>query len=225
MSASKNLKPLDSRNIGILFFSALGISLLVLVLLFSFFFKNLDFNLKTKELEEAPRLEEAVQVESTTNPNEADVVNSETLEERLDVNVPEEAGRLRRFNQNADQNKARKSVPYVGIETKKNEASSKKEAPVKENTSVPVPSDETPEATSPSLRSKTTVAVQKYRVYLGGFFSREDAEATQSRLKAQGYSSILKQTNSGFEVQLGVYTDADTAKQTATSTGASLEAL
>jgi cell division septation protein DedD len=76
----------------------------------------------------------------------------------------------------------------------------------------------TPEATS-----KTAAVVQKFRVYLGGFFSRGDAEATQDRLKAQGYNSIIKQSSSGFEVQLGIYNDEATAKSVATSTGASLE--
>jgi cell division septation protein DedD len=78
----------------------------------------------------------------------------------------------------------------------------------------------TPEATP-----KPVAVVQKFRVYLGGFFSRGDAEATQTRLKTQGYNSIVKQSGGGFEVQLGIYNDEATAKSVATSTGASLEAF
>jgi cell division septation protein DedD len=213
---------LGSRNVWVLFFSALSISLLVLLLLFSFFFKNLDFNVKTKALDEAPTLETGINMQSTeAMPAEEEGLDPQTLSDRVQLNVPEEAGRLR--------NKAfakKKTDPYVGLDapkSKKNATSTLAPTPA----SAPSPSTTETETTAPSpvATVKPVTPTQKFRVYLGGFFSRGDAEATQSRLKAQGYNSIIKQSSTGFEVQLGLYDNEDTAKNVASSTGASLEGL
>jgi cell division septation protein DedD len=220
MSLSKTL---GSRNVWVLFFSALSISLLVLLLLFSFFFKNLDFNVKTKELDEAPTLETGINMQNTeVSSPEEEGVDPQELKDRLRLNVPDEAGRLR--NNTTQANNKKKTDAYVGLDAPKRKLSNK-------STLAPTPaSPETMQTNevdattpTPEATSKTAAVVQKFRVYLGGFFSRGDAEATQDRLKAQGYNSIIKQSSSGFEVQLGIYNDEATAKSVATSTGASLE--
>ena len=224
MSLSKTL---GSRNVWVLFFSALSISLLVLLLLFSFFFKNLDFNVKTKELDEAPTLETNINMQNTevTSP-EDEGLDPQELKDRLRLNVPDEASRLRETSKQSGTSTNKKKDPYVGLEAPKQKASSK-------STLAPTPaSAEPPQAdqaqtTQPVTEStpKVVEAVQKFRVYLGGFFSRGDAEATQTRLRTQGYNSIVKQGSGGFEVQLGIYNDESTAKNVATATGASLEAF
>jgi len=219
MSLSKTL---GSRNIWVLFFSALSISLLVLLLLFSFFFKNLDFNVKTKELNEAPTLETGINMQNTevTSPAE-EGVDPQELKDRLRLNVPDEAGRLRNNSREINQ---KKKEPFVGIDSSKAKATTKSTLPPTPPSAESVRNKETEALNaSPEATPKAVSVAQKFRVYLGGFFSRGDAEATQERLKTQGYSSIVKQSNSGFEVQLGIYNDEATAKSVATATGASLE--
>ncbi len=219
MSLSKTL---GSRNVWVLFFSALSISLLVLLLLFSFFFKNLDFKVKTKELDEAPTLETGINMQNTeVSSPEEEGLDPQELKDRLRLNVPDEAGRLR--NQSTTK---KKTDAYVGVDAPKRKAVAKPSlAPTP--VSAETPETASVEATSPTPEAtpKAVAVVQKFRVYLGGFFSRGDAEATQSRLKAQGYNSIVKQSSGGFEVQLGIYNDESTAKSVATATGASLEAF
>jgi cell division protein FtsN len=217
MSLSKTL---GSRNVWVLFFSALSISLLVLLLLFSFFFKNLDFNVKTKELDEAPILETGINMQNTevTSPEE-EGLDPQELKDRVRLNVPDEAGRLR----NQDNIQKRRDT-YVGLDAAKRKTPTKSTLPPTPEKAESVESN-TAEATTPPVEAtpKAVAVVQKFRVYMGGFFSRGDAESTQSRLKAQGYNSIVKQSSGGFEVQLGIYNDESTAKSVATATGASLE--
>jgi cell division protein FtsN len=217
MSLSKTL---GSRNIWVLFFSALSISLLVLLLLFSFFFKNLDLGIQTKELSEAPTLRTGVNMQNTAL-NEEETLDAESLQDRVRVNVPSEAERLKRI---AKESKTTTTTPkkqeaYVGIDA------SQASNPKTQEDLAPVPEASSEATPQKALTAPQASVVKKFRVYLGGFFTKGDAEATQARLKAQGYNSIIKQSNSGFEVQLGVFTDEPTAKAMASSTGASLESL
>ena len=216
MSLSKTL---GSRNIWVLFFSALSISLLVLLLLFSFFFKNLDLGIQTKELSEAPTLESGVNMQNTAL-NEEEPLDAESLQDRVRVNVPSEAERLRRIAKESKNNTTptKKQDAYVGIDA------SQASNPKTQENLAPVPeasTDPNPPATTP----KDVSIAKKFRVYLGGFFTKSDAEATQARLKTQGYNSIIKQSSSGFEVQLGIFNDESSAKAVASSTGASLESF
>jgi hypothetical protein len=89
-SAKKRPLPNNLKTLLILFFGAMAISLVVLVLIFSLFFRNLDFSFKTKELETTPLLEGGTQA----TPVATDSLPSQDAVDRwlggVQLNVPGE---------------------------------------------------------------------------------------------------------------------------------------
>jgi cell division septation protein DedD len=231
---------LGAKNVLILFFSALSVSLLVLLLLFSFFFKNLNFSVKTKDLEEAPILQEAplegrpALTEESSLVNTNDSWDAKSLANRLRINVPKEAERVREILTDPTEAKTNVEDYYIGVETdymppkydleplpnlSDDEGAEADSAP-------PSPVPALPSESSPSTSETpalSTVTPSRYRVYIGGFLNRADAEAARARIAAQGYAPIVKASGATYQVQTGVYSSKAQANTVASSTGGSVE--
>jgi hypothetical protein len=80
---------LSSRNLLILFFSALGVSLVVLLLCW-LFFKNLDFSFHTKTLDPVPSLATATNAPLEAPAESEPPLPLETLLNQVRLNVPGE---------------------------------------------------------------------------------------------------------------------------------------
>ena len=80
---------LSSRNLLILFFSALGVSLVVLLLCW-LFFKNLDFSFHTKTLDPVPSLATATNAPLESPVESEPPLPLETLLNQVRLNVPGE---------------------------------------------------------------------------------------------------------------------------------------
>jgi cell division protein FtsN len=236
---------LGTRNVLILFFSALSISLLLLLVLFSVFFKNLDFSVKTKDLSTAPTLgaESSSPGDVETIPEApANPWSSEAIRQKLNLILPGEAKTLKDSVENQTQtlegevpksSKPQKNVKpeeyYMGVETDPSSVTLDEDG---NETYAPEASAPTPGGTAISTRDdspKVNVvqpapAAKMYRVFMGGFASRSDAETARSNLQAQGYNAVLKQGSGGYQLQLGVFGDESRARQLAGQTGASVEA-
>ena len=52
-----------------------------------------------------------------------------------------------------------------------------------------------------------------YRVYVGSFKLKSSAEGMEKKLKANGFSTELKQTAGEYTVQVGAYTYIENAKK------------
>jgi hypothetical protein len=114
---------LGFKNVLILFFSAMAVSLVILVLFFGIFFQKLDFSLNTKPLENAPTIidpEAPVpdEAETTTLPDsQLDEVFNE-----IRINVPTDAYKMgKQANPTVDTSttqstvKAKPTEAYVGV--------------------------------------------------------------------------------------------------------------
>lgn len=62
-----------------------------------------------------------------------------------------------------------------------------------------------------------------YRVYLGGFSSVPEAQQAAQRYQSQGINAIVRQSGGRISVQLGVFSNPDSARDLADRTGAALQ--
>jgi cell division protein FtsN len=237
---------LGTRNVLILFFSALSISLLLLLVLFSVFFKNLDLSVKTKDLATAPTLgtESSSPGDVETEPaSPANPWSSEAIRQKLNLILPGEAKKLKDSVENqtkilegdvSKSPKTNKNVKpeeyYMGVEADPSSVTLDEDGETTYDSGTPAP---TPTDDASAMREDTPPKVnvvqpapapKMYRVYMGGFGSRADAEGARANLQAQGYSAVLKQGGAGYQLQLGVFGDESRARQLAGQTGASVEA-
>jgi cell division protein FtsN len=242
---------LGTRNVLILFFSALSISLLLLLVLFSVFFKNLDFSVKTKDLATAPTLgaDSTSPGDVVTTPTIENPWSSEAIRQKLNLILPGEAEKLKKSVEDQTtamegevgkkSSKGSSNVKpdeyYMGVEADPSSITQDENDSSSSDTAAPTPGtgdeSETPASTRKPVEDAPKVNVvqsapasRSYRVYMGGFGSRADAENARANLQAQGYSAVLKQGSGGYQLQLGVFGDEGRARQLAGQTGASVEA-
>jgi|GEM_PF-4412839 len=233
---------LGTKNVLILFFSALSVSLLVLLLLFSFFFKNLNFSVKTKDLENAPVLQDSpidqgsTPAEEGASLNTNDSWNAKSLMNKLRINVPKEAERVQQIITDSPEAKTSADDYYIGVESdikavKKSLKPNAGEPSLDTDTDgedlppaspIPVAPQQT-QSSAEASDALTTVTPSRYRVYLGGFINRADAEAARTRIAAQGYAPIVKASGSTYQVQAGVFSSKKQANGVASAIGASVE--
>jgi cell division protein FtsN len=232
---------LGTRNVFILFFSALSISLLVLLLLFGVFFKKIDLGVKTKDLSSAPTLGTETADPGTaavSTPEEDSFWSPDALRKKVNLTLPEEARQLqesvRQQTASTEGNTVkRKSQKEAGVKPEEyyvgvGQPGTDDDAGLSESpTAPPTPNQEIASASADRPRVNVSQPAQSaggsHRVYMGGFASRRDAETAQANLQAQGYSPIVKETANGVQLQLGVFSDEGKARQMATETGASVE--
>ena len=71
---------------------------------------------------------------------------------------------------------------------------------------------------------KQAPAKKIYRVYLGGFSSRAQANEAKQRYEGQGLSPLVRTINGRTVLQIGVYSSASAARSMAAKTGAAVQA-
>jgi hypothetical protein len=139
---------LGFKNVLILFFSAMAVSLVILVLFFGIFFQKLDFSLNTKPLENAPTIvdPEAPVPDETQTTALPDSQLDEVFNE-IRINVPTDAYKMgKQAHPTVDASpthsavKAKPTKAYVGVGTDASSANSLESASdVQVEPALPVP--------------------------------------------------------------------------------------
>ena len=225
------------RNMLILFFSTLCVSLVLLIILFSFGFKDVDMEFNTKLPEQAPDLGDIYKEEGKPGNSRADGVTSAT------VRVPQ-AGGAHPLESLTGSSPTEDIAPELQDDTEE-----AKKAPLPETKKEDAKKDTGPEnpATLPNAPVpdlKPLVSDQKksdqkaeskkedpapptatYQVYLDGFTSRESAQQAAEKISGSGAQPFVRGTGSGFIVQVGVFSSKDNADAMAGKTGAKVRKL
>jgi len=209
----------------ILFFSTVAVSLVILIIFFSLFFKDVDLKFNTRLPESAPDLGKFYGDEddskasglnrSTINvppefrpmPDEPVSKPSEEKEEVATSSDEETDESVTEQSQERVDIDEQPSAPVPAPAPKEPKKEVKKEAPKKET----LPAEEEKPA-EPSTAS--------YQVYMGDFASREDAEAAAARATAAGVSPLIKHSGGRYTVQLGSFSSKENADSLAGRTGA-----
>ena len=219
---------MGARNLLILFFSALAISLVLLILVLAIFFEPLDLTFKTHLPEAAPT---SAQIESKL-PGEEDSAQDEiplTPEPKpsLSIKVPGES----QTKSSAPTNKTAAEAPEKPSETKPTVGPPLPDAPTKQEppSEKPVPEQAkqpkkpgTPVQASPI---KAPASATLFRVYVTGFSSLSDAQMAASRYASLGVNPTARSLNGRPVLQLGVFSNKAHATTLANQTGAAVQAI
>lgn len=208
------------RNLLILFFSTVVISLVVLTIIFSLFFKNWNIELETRVPESAPDLGALYKKKEAgpDAPSEAAGVTHSTVNVPKDAPIPVEP---------AEDEEA----PAEGIGVLEDGVIPAEEVlpdngqdngglrpliPGAENEpAIPLPGN--PE---PVIQPQPVQQARTFQVYLDGFQTRESAQATADQLKASGIEPFVRGAGNGYLVQVGVYSSRSNAEAMAAKLGA-----
>lgn len=237
---------MSKRNLAILFFSTVAVSLVILIILFSLLFKNVDVSFDTKMPDSAPDLsgfykdgapaqtkgdavsgstirvpqDEASRPAATTTPEE----NSSGLGDE-DLNAPA-AVETEDIAPKTDTTVAPVPVGSTPIKpeaTKPKPPATQTEQPKPAVAPVPKPMRIDPEAGQAPANSTTApkkeTTQSAYQVYIDGFHSKEDAEAKSAQLKSTGQTALVKPAGSGYVVQIGVFGTQQNAQSAAGQSG------
>ena len=234
------------RNLLILFFSTIAVSLVILIIFFSLFFKNVDLTFDTKMPESAPELRDRYK-------------NGGNLEGegglfRSNINVPSE---FRGIDPSAvkpgsaeapaeEEEEVSETDEQATTETEQQEAPTPDTAPVPDSHDdqdraparpepAPAPKPELPKPQAPkpaepkpdlqpvvppaTPTGKKDSGGGSYQVYMDGFGNREAAAA-----KAAEVGGVVRQQGSGYVVQMGVFSSKENADSMANKSGAKVRA-
>lgn len=233
------------RNMVILFLSALGLSLIILIVFFSLFFKNIDLSFDTKLPEAAPDLSDMVEdgdiPPGSNEPSKAEGVFHAT------INVPDEINhQSSAVAEDKPAEAAKDLAPIQGLpenplateETSKpaDDRSSGQNVDKKSAKTVVKPviqskesSKPTPDLGSPppaptpgSPGEAKDVQTTQYNVILQGFSTKQDAELALPRVLDDAPGAFIRKNGSGYMIQLGSFGDKSNAESLAGQTGATV---
>jgi hypothetical protein len=134
---------LGFKNILMLFFSAMAVSLVVLVLFFGVFFQKLDFSLHTKPLENVPTVIDPVSDETNSSQNTVEDSQLSEAFNEININVPTDAYKIAKQERSTTEatatqstRKAKPTEAYVGVGAR---GSSESASDVQVETAPPLP--------------------------------------------------------------------------------------
>lgn len=237
------------RNLLILFFSTVAVSLVILIIFFSLFFKNVDLNFNTRLPQSAPVIgglsedgepmdphsKASGLMRSTVNvPPEFRGQEASTEEKQADVEVsdsemPPVSDDVMLDSEHEPPVPGR-TTPVATSSTDKDKDKKEKkpsatpappaEKPLQPLIPPPAPVERTP--SGPPVPEEGA-AVPSYRVVLGSYANRDEADAAAARATSQGATAIVKQSGNRYSVQLGHFSNRQNAEALAGKTGASVE--
>ncbi len=218
------------RNLLILFFSTIAVSMVILIIFFSLFFKNINLEFDTRIPESAPQLKELYKEGSKP-------VSAREMEGiyRSTINVPSE------FRPVAP--KPEEAQPDDLLETAEGSAEVAPETAAPEAPHPEAPHSEAPPAAKPEPEEKKPEKKEpekkepekklepltnpapantggSYQVYVDGFATREAAQAVADRMTNQGVAPFIKPVGNQFMVQVGVFSNRENAQSLAGKLGA-----
>ncbi len=215
---------MGARKILILFFSTMTVSLVILIVLFNLFFKNINMDFETKNPESAPtiKIEQDLGNENNTLENEPDLSGIYTRSAdfkakgvtQSKVRVPGQ--RLTSTQTQVQTRPKKKSVENPS-------SSSFPPAPKIVNSSghitkAPMLQPKIPRVPVPGAHTL-------YQVYIDGFTSKSDAQTKVAQLKASGIDAFVNTSGRHPIVKLGTFSSPEGAQVLASQHGAKVKKI
>ncbi len=211
------------RNILILFFSTMAVSLVILIVLFNLVFKNFEMEFDTRIPESAPTLESLGDREGADGFKAENVLNSS-------VRVPDGYS-------GAPVTKTSTAEGAGETDSQRQGSHNDADTPVAEIINPPEPGQAVPPTPPPGIRPGTpdsephrpaipTAHIEPepantlYQVYIDGFASEEAARAKVDALKAGGVESFVSTAGGRPVVKLGTFSSRESADAVASQNGA-----
>lgn len=204
---------MNRRRMILLFLSAMTVSVIIMVIVYGVFIKDMDFSIDVRNPESAPS-----PLERAEDDAEPDVLAEPSAPvEAATVKTPEDAKKAAEAEKQADKTETEPApAPGEPVETMEDEPAPE---PV-ELVSPPVPKKAPSEPAQPQstparpgLTGSAESASTLHYVYMDGFSSREAAEMAIKQLQSRGVSAspYVRQHNGQIILQFGVYSDRSNA--------------
>jgi cell division septation protein DedD len=234
------------RNSLILFFSAMAVSMVILIVFFSLFFKNFDnlITFDTRMPDMAPTLGSVFDPSKSAENSRVEGLEHSTINVPMETVSSSSVGTSKPASGDTATTDpllepgTGAGVPGVTLQddTQPSTDSQPEESPKNIGTknidpmrtptlnsgSTPggavKPSTSTKPSTSPTKASSTS-GNTSHQVVLEGFKNKEDAQKAAESLKAKGINPIVKEHKGKPVVQVGSFSNPDNAKQMAEKTG------
>lgn len=234
------------RNSLILFFSAMAVSMVILIVFFSLFFKNFDnlITFDTRMPDMAPTLGSVFDPSKSAENSKVEGLEHSTINVPMETASSSGGGGSKPASSETASTEpllepgTGAGVPGVTLQDDPEQATgtkpeeSPKNADPKTTDPIRTPNinaGSTTGATSPSntstkpstnaKTSTTSTGNTSHQVVLDGFKNKEDAQKAAESLKAKGINPIVKEHKGKPVVQVGSFSNPDNAKQMAEKTG------
>ncbi len=236
------------RNLLILFFSTVAVSLVILIIFFSLFFKNVDLNFNTRLPESAPDIgnlygnSPAMSQESKANGLSRSTVNvPPELAPSTQPHEPDKAEAEISDNElppvsddvilddlppvpNAKAPTTEKSTKTTGVPTPSQPTRTVERKPTEQPVMEPlIPIESMPSNSPPVPQQGQAKPETNYKVVLGNYGSKDEADAAAAKAAASGVVPIVKQTGNRYSVQLGSFSNRQNAESLAGKVGANVQ--
>jgi cell division septation protein DedD len=230
------------RNSLILFFSAMAVSMVILIVFFSLFFKNFDnlITFDTRMPDMAPTLGSVFDPSKSAENSKVEGLEHSTINVPMETASSGGVGGTKPASTDTTTTEpllepgTGAGVPGVTLQDDPDNAH---DAKPEEQLNKTVDPMRTPNinagsttggtspsntSTKPSTNAKTSTTSSgntSHQVVLDGFKNKEDAQKAADSLKAKGINPIVKEHKGKPVVQVGSFSNPDNAKQMAEKTG------
>jgi hypothetical protein len=227
------LEPMGVRHFLILFFSAMAVSLVILIVFFSLFFKNIDLTFDIRMPESAPELQgtqsnDSFQAQGTSR-STINVPGAEPVGAGLHPKASATEVPLQERPVEEDtlpelpalpplEDTLRQQDPFTPLPREPKPDLPREPLPKLDPAPGSAPAADAPPVTQPKPAKPVDSGRYQVIINLG---SADAAQAEYDRLKAQGMNPIVR----GDSLQLGIFTNKDNAESFARQMGAQVRPL